>query len=304
MTDLKDIVAPKTPRIIFERLKAHGYLHGMPWEAFEHNIMDNGGMNTPQCLVGMPSGTRRIDFGCSDAFWVPARPGCGLRVVGHVWAISGCTHNTIVATAMKARKYGLAKLAILHDDMQPLVDWWLEKLHEAQEATGADFVCGFPMVKDERGLSSIGLHYPEDHPEIGRKLHGREAKDLPDYFTAEDVAPGRGAWLWINLGCCLFSVKPDWFMKLQAAGFSEIRHNENGPYVYFCGEDWLISQQLHEFGAKVVAVHPRKLPLGHWGDWRFDNNDDWGADGTDIAYLQAKARDFSEPTNGVPCLLS
>jgi SAM-dependent methyltransferase len=112
--------------------------------------------------------------------------------------------------------------AMLHDDVVP-EDFWLDKLLDELEATGADLVSAVVPIKDPRGLSSTALDDPDDPWETYRRLTMYEIHQLPETFTAGDcrlfmdprLVEYKVRPLLVNTGCWVCRMDRPWRFKVH-----------------------------------------------------------------------------------------
>jgi len=235
----------------------------------------------PLVILGMPtlSGPRKLDV--AKALFLPSR---NYEVRAAARQASGLTanFNNLFAAALNARRQTDRPVlfAMLHDDVQPRCEWWLDALIAELDAGPFDVVSAVVPIKDGRGVSSTGIGHPDPdqrwHPL--KRFTFRELDGMPGTFTAADVGfPGYP--LLVNTGCWVCRLG-EWAEPPFAFRFEDrIVRDGDGYVAEFVPEDWAASRWWWERGLRVAAT--RSVPLTHWGDGAFVNDRPWGSYQTD-----------------------
>jgi hypothetical protein len=180
-----------------------------------------------------------------------------------------------------ALESGYTHFAMLHADVVPQ-NGWIDTLMEELERTGADIISAVSPIKDDRGITSMGIaNDPAYWWTPLRRFTMREIVRFPLTFSAEDAGyPGRA--LLVNTGCWLADLRNPLWRAEDGRGnlliYFTIRDRvwKNGEKI-LCGvqsEDWFFSERLHAVGLKAVAT--RKVQLQHIGRFPYPNNIAWG----------------------------
>lgn len=185
------------------------------------------------------------------------------------------TMNLMLARALDQRDAG-AKIDYLvywHSDIAP--EWyWLDKMIEIAEKSGADVVSAISPIKDQQGLTSTAIDEPVGDCDPAwrvRRLTMKEIYDLPPSFTHPNLLVNTGLMLidlskpWVNGACFSFD---DTIIR---------HHGRRTPAVM--PEDWKFSRMATKSGAKLWAT--REVKLTHFGEHGYTNTRPWGSLDTD-----------------------
>lgn len=201
-----------------------------------------------------------------------------------------CTYNILLCEALNMRKtYNLRYFAMLHSDIHP-EEFWLDKLIDEADLYNADFMSAVVPLRDARGLTSTGMSDPDDPWQPACRLTLRQLRhpDFPETFDTEmcrealeklpeelRLSLPEGSELLNNTGCMLLRIDRPWSEKIFFHKHDTIIFEDNMWQPMSWTEDWLLSQELHEAGAKVMST--RKVTLGHVGNTApFWNNEEYG----------------------------
>ena len=214
-------------------------------------------------------------------------------------ALPRCFNYLLCDAANHARNYPVTHLAMLHDDVGPDGDDWLDVLLDEMERTGADMVSAVVPIKDTHGLTSTAVDNPDD-PWVVRRLTLREVFALPETFAAADVPwNADGGCLLANTGCWVARFDLGWIEPFLdparrgdgQSGFrflNRVIKDPSGDYVgQDIPEDWDFARQMHALGRRVVCT--RKVPLAH-GHPLWHNRCVWGDWPTDLGFLEYRRR--------------
>ncbi len=179
------------------------------------------------------------------------------------------------------RERPVGYFAMLHADVGP-DPGWLDVLIEEMDATGADVMSAICPIKDQRGLTTTGIHDPEDKdmPPRTRRLTLKEVHKLPPTFDAAGAGfPGK--WLALNTGCWVARLDRPWVDEFPGWTIMDgIATFEGGMKVArVFSEDWHWSQWLNKRGVKLFAT--RKVNLTHTSNNATYPNTAWGDCATD-----------------------
>lgn len=173
------------------------------------------------------------------------------------------------------RRRQLDAFAMIHSDMgaQP---GWLDILLAEMEASGTDLMSAVVPIKDGRRLASVAVDNPRD-PWAFRRLTMREVGRMPATFTSADV----GGPLLVNTGLWVCKLG-DWCLQTHFQFLDCIREEGGEDRARLVPEDWDFSRQLMRIGGVKIGA-TSKAQLGHWGEYRWSNQDAGGWD-TDEAF--------------------
>lgn len=228
--------------------------------------------------------------------WMPSmRLTCAIEDV----CSSALTRN-FNALLLRFRKQpaGAKFFAMHHADIS-VAPGWIDTLVEELEKHGADVVSAVVPIKDPHGLTTTGV-FSKDGNSL-RRYTMSEVMRFPETFDASTARPVEltaeeklftpealatkwpdttGQALAINTGLWVMRADVPWLDKLVFKFEDEFVKGEDGEYTAVCrSEDWLFSEDLATFGAKVMAT--RKVRVRHWGTTAFGNDRPWGILKTD-----------------------
>lgn len=189
------------------------------------------------------------------------------------------TFNILWTDALNERKaLGLKRFVMMHDDIAPLDEGWLDTLLREFDASGADVLSAVVPIKDERGLSSIALWNPETREMV--RVTMTEALAYPKTFGGTEA--GRPGWAVLpNTGLWVCDFTKPWVEKvcftIRDRNFYDAH---DGMWKAQCySEDWDFGAQCHALGLSVKATTAVKL--NHHGQFKFPNFVAWGTHATD-----------------------
>lgn len=193
----------------------------------------------------------------------------GIR--SHSCSLLTLTFNSLWCMALNERANGITHFAMIHDDVWPVGDAWLDDLMREHRACGADVTSVTIPIKDDRGLTSTAiLHRPTRRM---KRLTMTEVCSLPPTFDATSfgaecvILPNTGLWV------CDFT-KP-WVEDVCFTMRDRIFKGIDNKWVPQCfGEDWGFGVQLAEHGLRVCATSAVKV--AHQGKFDFPNFEPWG----------------------------
>jgi hypothetical protein len=180
--------------------------------------------------------------------------------------------NIILCRARDAAKFkGYTDFAMLHSDVGPLQQNWLDVLLGELDAYDADVVSACVPIKNDSGDVSVAVE--TDDPYRPRRLNVKDLARLPETFGTADV----GGTLLVNTGCMVVNLRKPWVTALSDQGEAamtftirdRVRPNVQGGWDVDCDpEDWGMSRTLAALGCKVLATTKvRPIHYGH-GEWR------------------------------------
>lgn len=168
------------------------------------------------------------------------------------------TFNKLWCQALNTRQRDkLTHFAMHHSDIEA-ENGWLDKLLEEQQRTGADVLSVVVPIKDERGVTSTGLHTLKDSST--RRLTMKEIMELPETFDAEMAGAKEGECLAINTGLWICDFTKPWVEDVYFMIEDGIGRRDNGLFVPgTLSEDWFFSAQCAKKGLKVMATRKVKV---------------------------------------------
>lgn len=192
--------------------------------------------------------------------------------------------NRMFANALNLRRdLGITHFALLHDDVIPRQQGWLDLLFDEMKEHRLDVISAIVPIKDDKGLTSTAFDVSCEGSDVRyrpTRLSLKEAfEDYPETIVQDDLL--------INTGCFLMDITKSFAEKIWFE-FENVIENQNGQFVARCvPEDWNFSRRAKAKGAKLGAT--RKVHVWHAGKRMFTNEFSWGAYEKDrITHLVAK----------------
>lgn len=157
---------------------------------------------------------------------------------------------------------------------------WLDILHDEMERRQVDLIGVVMPIKDERGLTSMGIDIRREPELTFRNISMREVDTLPETFTARDVREGKNGQgdLVLNTGLWLCKLNKPWNKKVCFQISCWIEWDDpKYPRGHLCvePEDWYFSRQLITMGVPICAT--RKVRARHMGTTAYENQGAWGS---------------------------
>lgn len=163
----------------------------------------------------------------------------------------------------KAVCRGCDWFVMLHADVSA-EPGWLTKMLTVAYRTGADVLSAVVARKDDREISSTGIHTPaEEYRSLTlRECHEQcgQAFDVDDPYLRQQGA----TTLLLNTGLLCMRLGRPWLKRWH--GFqirSRIVWGEKQTRIDTVGEDWDMSEQLAALGCKLMAT--TCCQTHHWG---------------------------------------
>lgn len=173
--------------------------------------------------------------------------------------------NGLYAKALNSRKDGVTHFLMLHDDVIPMENGWLDKMMEISAEKKADILSVVLPIKDARGLTSTALDNL-NHPYKVTRLTLDEVYKLPETFTFQDLL--------INTGLMLVDIRTPEAEGLCFQFEDWIESSADGFRPVGMSEDWVFSREAHKVGMSVFAT--RAISAIHMGHNGFANTQPWG----------------------------
>ena len=188
--------------------------------------------------------------------------------------------NMLWCEALNARAEGVTHFCMVHSDVCPMDDDWLQTLLEEQKRVGADILSTVIALKDTRGQSSTGV-MNVDTREM-RKLTIEECHSMQVKTFDASAAGFPGQCLLMNTGCWVCDFTKPWVEKMCFRFHDHVFKNDLGEWKAACvGEDWLFSIDAWRMGLKTFAT--TKLNIEHQGVFQYPNSVAWGTREKDVA---------------------
>lgn len=234
-------------------------------------------------LFGMPTYSRNVDMESAMRFLQGATK--QQRDIQCVWSKSsllGYTFNNIWVEALNRRdKQGYRWLAMMHADIVPIEEGYLDILHEELRTHNADVVSCVVPIKTREGSTSTAIAFDPDNKYSQTRICLRELQHLPRTFNAKDVGfPDKP--LLINTGLWICDLHAPWVKTFEGFTINDKVYYDKKDKLWKAlvePEDWNWSRHLWKEGARVYAT--TKVQLGHIGDAVYPNfggGGDWSYD--------------------------
>jgi SAM-dependent methyltransferase len=187
------------------------------------------------------------------------------------------TFNLAWAQALDAYESGVAgrptHFAMWHSDISP-EPWWLDKMLDIMDQTGADVVSAVSPIKDQQGFTSTAIDETVgdcDPYWRVRRLTMKEIHAMPPTFTHPKLL--------LNTGLMVVDLSKTWTTSAYFTIEDRITkyHGRRSPQLM--PEDWGFSRMALKAGAKLFAT--REVRLTHFGEFGFTNAQPWGTVSTD-----------------------
>ncbi len=243
-------------------------------------------MEVRHVFLGIPAGgDGQLSLGTHKAI---TKLAASKHDVQPVWASSSAltmNFNDLWSRALNRRaKEPTDRFIMLHTDLEPTANDWLDKLLALLDETGADVLSVISPIKDSRGLSSTALDTCRWTP---RRLTFREIYELPETFDGGFAKEKFGAPLLLNTGLMVVRFEGSWIEE-ACFGVDNLIVNCGGQFrTFFEPEDWRFSRWCNARGLKLVAT--RAIPLLHRGSLAYSNAMAWGANPVDKENLASSA---------------
>ena len=223
-------------------------------------------------FMGFPTYLGRIE----DARLMLTTIQCSKKhLVGHasIGSSANCFgFNQLWVTCLEQRK-DFTHFLLHHSDIVP-EQWYLDKMVEIMERTGADILSVVSPIKDHMGFTSTALDEPVGDMDPRwrvRRLTMKEIFERPATFTDPKLL--------INTGLMLVDIRKPWVDKVHFHFDDDIIEYRGRRLPIFFPEDWNFSRDARKLGASIWAT--REVSISHMGQWSFKNDHVWGSRLTD-----------------------
>ena len=214
------------------------------------------------------------------------RPGSATQCIPKAMPNSLPTHgcNILWTRALESHlRGGATHFAMLHSDVAPEAEGWLDDLLDLIHDDGCDILSVAVAIKDSRGVTSHALAPIADPWGMDRNIPVEQLDELPRVFGLRDIPGADPATqlLLVNTGCMVVALSGDWWrpepdgrLPVYFETQNRIYQNAGGGFdVDFRPEDWHFSRCAHERGAIIKGT---SLRCDHHGGTRYPNYGDWG----------------------------
>ncbi len=182
--------------------------------------------------------------------------------------------NQLWVEALNERKAGLTHFVMMHDDICPISDGWLDTLLAEHEECGADITHVVCPIKDSRGSTSTAFMDPSTR--FMRRLVMKEAcGGIPKTFDAQMAGYPAGYVILPNTGLWICDFTKPWVEEICFTIRDRINKNADGTFTAQCfSEDWHFGTQALKLGLKVFGTTGVKIV--HKGPFDWPNFEPWG----------------------------
>ena len=191
-------------------------------------------------------------------------------------------YNMLLCDALNLRdRDGVKWFAMLHDDVCP-EPYWLDILIDEAEKHNADLMSAHVPLKDMRQVSSTAMSFPGEEwfPYVRLTLKQIYHENFPntiDTYNAVNALrnlPGSlmvncplNSRLLTNTGCMVMRLDRPWMDQVCFHKKDTIYKINDVWNPMTWTEDWMLAEDLHDVGARVMAT--RKVKLTHFDGKRF-----------------------------------
>lgn len=175
--------------------------------------------------------------------------------------------NRAWATALNA---GATFFLMLHDDILPVSDDWINTMFRALVTNKAGVVSVVSPIKTPDGITSTAIE--TDEPWNPRRLTMTEVFERPETWTEDGLL--------LNTGLMLVDFRQDWVRDVHFTMNDRLVRKPDGEYAAEVQpEDWNFSRMARAAGARLFAT--REVVIQHIGRAGYDNSCVWGSAATD-----------------------
>jgi hypothetical protein len=160
---------------------------------------------------------------------------------------------------------------MLHADVAPLPNFWVDELIDLLEEHDADVMSVCLPIKSQEEVFSTGLGHPDT--ECHYRLTRSDARKLPRTFDGQALreVTGQEGNLLVNTGLFAARLRAGWERKVHFRFRTRIDWREDGTgRAVLLSEDWDFSNQLAALNCKVYAT--LEIPAIHIGTAEWDNS--------------------------------
>jgi hypothetical protein len=214
----------------------------------------------------------------------PQRMGEGFDIVGPrslPCSMLPLSFNMLWCEALNSRSTGITHFVMVHSDVVPQGDRWLQNALDVHRRSGGDITSSVIAIKDTRGQSSTGVMNIETREM--RKLTLAECHGIgKKTFNAADAGfPGH--CLLMNTGLLVCDFTKPWVEKMCFRFHDHVVKQSDGMWRAACvGEDWLFSIDAWRLGLKTFVT--LEIPIHHLGVYEYPNEVAWGTKEADTSF--------------------
>lgn len=238
-------------------------------------------------FLGVPTHDGKVD---NSTFSAVMRTAASRHDVStKVQCSSALTHNfnELWLEALRGvESHGVTHFCMLHADVGPLQQDWIDRLVAIMEEGDYDLVSVIIPIKDDRGLTSTGF---DTDPWRPRRLSMHEAMQMPATFdndailkimkpdlSVTDMGDPIGPIIF-NTGLWICRLDRPWVKKICFDIKNRVHQYPDTDQIVaeFAPEDWEFSRQCYELGVKYAVT--RAIEVEHIGRAAPKNTHAWGS---------------------------
>jgi hypothetical protein len=207
--------------------------------------------DVPRVLLGIPSYSGLTVHNTPAIINAIARRP-GIEWIMRTSSLLTLNFNGLWCEALNRRAAGLTHFLLLHADVEPLDQDWLELLLEEMHSARADVLSAVVPIKNVGGETSTARDTDAWHP---RRYTLQEVGQQPMTWTARDLL--------VNTGCLLVDMRRPWVERICFTINDRIVRTPAGWEALAEPEDWHFARQCRRLNVPVWAT--RRLRIRHWG---------------------------------------
>jgi hypothetical protein len=225
----------------------------------------------PRVVITMPIGGKAFHAAGRAYYWAESKR---CDIVSHGEMASSAaqqTFNGLLAWALDRRDAGAddapTHLAMIHSDVEPLKQHWLDILWGEMERLDLDMISSvIPIKEPEKVRTSTAIGAENDPFLVLRYVNNDDRPRLPETFVPKDVC-NPGEVLLLNNGLLLIDLRKPWWDDFAFGVLTRIVRHHGRRIAQFASEDWLCARHVQARGGKVAATWA--VPVKHHGesDW-------------------------------------
>lgn len=224
-------------------------------------------------FVGIPCVDGKVHQDIVGAMLTASNKGRLLHVQTTNYSCLPYNFNTLLCSALNARANGITHFLMLHSDVVPITNNWLDVMVELMVKHHADILSVIIPIKNKQGFTSTAIDV-----EFGRT--GFNGKDRPKRLTMTEVFEREEKTftdprIVVNTGLMLVDLRKNWVENACFQFEDWIIKGEDGVFrAKNVPEDWAYSRQARLLGAKIFAT--REVAVKHFGTIGYMNTASWG----------------------------
>lgn len=208
------------------------------------------GIDAPQVLIGIPCYASHTVQNTPAILNAVTRPNVSWMIQSS--SLLTLNFNNLWCEALNRRAAGLTHFLLLHADVEPLEEDWLELLLGEMRSARAQVLSAVVPIKNADGQTSTARDTDPWHP---RRYTTEEVRQQAVTWTERDLL--------VNTGCLLVDMRQSWVERICFTINDRIARTSAGWEALAEPEDWHFSRQCRRLNVPVWAT--RRLRIRHWG---------------------------------------